>query len=67
MHVLNELVETFTAAQFADQCPSKGQPAASLGLLGPELILQDWEGLTDRQAGDPARRGLTMNMLLFWN
>lgn len=55
MKLRDELGEIFTASQFADLFPAKGQPALSPGLLALVVVLQYWEGLTDRQAADAVR------------
>lgn len=55
MRLRDELGELFTAGQFADLFPAKGQPAVSPGRLALVVVLQCWEGLTDRQAADAVR------------
>src|SRR6185503_20345872 len=55
MKLRDELGVVFTEAQFADLFPARGQPAASPGLLVLVVILQYWEGLTDRQTAEAVR------------
>ena len=55
MRLRDELGEIFSASQFADLFPAKGQPAMSPGRLALVVVLQYWEGLTDRQAADAVR------------
>jgi transposase len=55
MKLRDELGEVFTASQFADLFPAKGQPAISPGVLALVVVLQYWKGLTDRQAADAVR------------
>ena len=51
----DELGGIFSAPQFADLFPAKGQPATAPGVLALVVVLQYWEGLTDRQAADAVR------------
>jgi transposase len=55
MHLRDELGALFSEEQFADLFPAKGQPAESPAVLAVVLVLQYWEGLSDRQAAEAVR------------
>ena len=55
MHIRDELGKVFADEQFADLFPAKGQPAESPSVLALVVVLQYWEGLSDRQAVEAVR------------
>lgn len=55
MHLRDELGPLFSERQFADLFPANGQPAESPAVLAVVLVLQYWEGLSDRQAAEAVR------------
>ena len=55
LRIADELGSLYRDDQFADLFPTRGQPAASPARLALTSVLQDVEGLSDRQAADAVR------------
>ena len=64
MHLRDELGALFSEEQFADLFPAKGQPAESPAVLAVVLVLQYWEGLSDRQAAEAVRSRIDWKYVL---
>ena len=64
MHLRDELGALFSEEQFADLFPAKGQPAEWPAVLAVVLVLQYWEGLSDRQAAEAVRSRIDWKYVL---
>ena len=64
MRMYDELNMLLGESDFADLFPDEGQPAEAPAHLALVILLQFWEGLTDRQAADAVRARIDWIYLL---